>query len=256
MSENEAFMLKAVADYAGARLGLPVTVSDLPAWAEREAAFDRGDIDVVWICGLPYVWKADRQGNDIELLAAPVIAGDRYRDQPIYFSEVLVRADSGYRRFEDLRGGRWGFNEPGSHSGYNIARHRLSGLDAPERFFGQTVMTGSHLASLSAILDGHIDASAIDSIVLELYLRDHPADTARFRSLETLGPSPIPPLVIRRSVPAELRAELRRLLLEMHLEAQGQAALAGGPVRRYAGVSDTDYDPIRQVDRLASTVAL
>jgi phosphonate transport system substrate-binding protein len=234
----------------------PLSIVDEPGWAERERRFDRDEIQVCWICGLPYVWKADATPDLIELLAAPVIRGESYGGSPVYFSDVIVRTDKPFRRFEDLRGGVWAFNEPGSHSGYNIARFRLVGLESPETFFGRTVMSGSHEASLEGILAGRFDGSAIDSIVLDLYLQQHPEHVAAFRSLERLGPSPIPPFIVRTSVPEAERGQLKRLLLDMHNDPRGQQLLAKGPVAKFVAVEDSDYDPIREIDRAASTVRL
>lgn len=256
MAPNEEFILQSVVTYLSEKMAAPLTIIDDPAWAERERRFDRDEIQVCWICGLPYVWKADETPGLIELLAAPVIRGESYGGLPVYFSDVIVRADSPYRRFEDLRGGVWAFNEPGSHSGYNIARFRLAGLESPETFFGRTVMSGSHEASLEGILAGRFDGSAIDSIVLELYLQQHPDHVSAFRSLERLGPSPIPPLVVRTSVPDFERAQLKRLLLEMDRDPRGRSLLAKGPVAKFVAVEDSDYDPIRDVDRTASTIRL
>jgi len=117
-------------------------------------------------------------------------------------------------------------------------------------------MSGSHEVSLEGILDGRFDGSAIDSIVLELFLAEHPRNASELRSLEILGPSPIPPLVVRRSAPQELRAELRHLLLNMHTDGEGEQALAATPVARFVAVEDRHYDPIREVDQIASTVRL
>ncbi len=256
MAPIEDLILQSVVAYLAKRMTSQVILVDEPGWAEREAHFDEGRIQVCWICGLPYVWKADQNPSEIELLAAPVMRDERYRGMPVYFSEVVVRADSPYRRFEDMRGAVWAFNEPGSHSGYNIARARLAAIKSPEAFFKQTIMSGSHEASLAGILAGRFDGSAIDSIVLELFLRNHPQRRSELRTLEILGPSPIPPLVIHRSVPEEVRAELRHRLLHMHTDPEGKLALAPGPVARFVAVDDRQYDPIREVDRMATTVQL
>ena len=50
----------------------------------------------------------------------------RYGARPVYYSDVIVHADSSFRHFEDLRGGTWAYNEPGPHSGYNLVRYHLA----------------------------------------------------------------------------------------------------------------------------------
>jgi phosphonate transport system substrate-binding protein len=110
--------------------------------------------------------------------------------------------------------------------------------------------------SLQMILDGRIDASAIDSTVLEEEFRRDPSIRSRLRIIDTLGPSPIPPWVVQRSLPLDLRGTLRELLLTMHQDPKGRAILAQGHMTRFAGVEDSDYDAIRHMARLAESIRL
>ncbi|HEX5572259.1 MAG TPA: PhnD/SsuA/transferrin family substrate-binding protein, partial [Ktedonobacterales bacterium] len=60
---------------------------------EVGASFDvfaRGEVDVGFICGLPYVELARQEPPPVVPLAAPVLQGERYGGQPIYFSDVVV----------------------------------------------------------------------------------------------------------------------------------------------------------------------
>ena len=96
-------------------MGTPVEyVGNLP-WQERERMFDAGDIDICWICGQPYIDKYSAFPDRFQLIAAPVMKGERYGGRAVYFSDVVVRDESNYVRFEDLRGCTWTYNEPQSH---------------------------------------------------------------------------------------------------------------------------------------------
>ena len=106
------------------------------------------------------------------------------------------------------------------------------------------------------ILNGQIDASAIDSIVLELEFQCDPTIRSGVRIIETLGPSPIPPWVILKSLSQGLREALRELLLHMHEDPQGRAVLTDGPMVRFAYVEDSDYDAIRHMAHQAELVTL
>ena len=254
MAENAEFIVEAVVGYLDDELEGPVAlVGDRP-WQERQRLLDTGDIQMAWICGLPYARRADKPAPRIELVAAPVMRGPRYEDRPIYFSDVVVRRDSGFRTFDDLRGASWAYNEPDSHSGYNVVAHHLVTLGETWDYFGRVVEAGSHQASLGMILDGGIDASAIDSTVLELELEKDPTMESRLRVIETLGPSPIPPWVILRSVPEARREAVRETLIGMEEDARGRDVLSELPVARFARVEDGDYDPIRRMARKAAEV--
>jgi ABC-type phosphate/phosphonate transport system substrate-binding protein len=113
MAENCEPFCQNIAAYIQSRLGIKTAyVNDIP-WQERERLFDEGQIQILWLCGLPYVHKADLRENDMELLAVPVPAGSQYCGQPVYFSDVIVREESPFRSFEELRGAVWAYNEPG-----------------------------------------------------------------------------------------------------------------------------------------------
>lgn len=247
--------VRALADYVAQRLAIDTRVVDGVSWQEREQWLDEGRAHVGWLCGLPYVWKADGAAP-LRLLAAPVMAGERYGGRPVYFSDVVVHRESRFATFEDLRGASWAYNEPRSHSGYLLTRYNLALRGLNGDFFGRIVGAGSHQRALEMIVAREVDGSAIDSTVLALVLEADPAIGEQIRVVESWGPSPIPPWLIRRETPAPLRERLQQLLLEMHEDEDGRAVLRLARVARFVTVEDADYDPIRQMARRAENVTL
>ena len=237
--------VRATAAALGALLGERVILRDDLDWPERYAQLDAGAIDIGWICGTPYVRRADANRPTVRLLATPVPAAARYGGQPVYYSDVLVRNASAARSFADLRGARWAYNEPGSHSGYHVWRAHLATLGETTAYFGQIVQSGAHQRSVELILSGAVDAAAVDSTVLELLTRAAPALAQQLRSVATLGPSPGPPWVARAGMELDRLARLRRALLTLHTSPAGQAALDGWGTARFAAVRDEDYHSIR-----------
>jgi phosphonate transport system substrate-binding protein len=255
MGDNSTDFCRAAAAYLEAKLSTPVVFVDDAPWQERERLFDAGLIDICWLCGWPYVLKADRRA-DIELLGAPLPAGERYRDRPIYFSDIVVRRDSPFHSFADLHRTRWAYNEPLSHSGYNLVRWHLASLGMPRGFFGSVIESGAHNRSLRMVLDGSVDGAAIDSMVLEWELERRPELAEEIRVVGTLGPSPVPPWAISKKMPAGMRVAIRAELLAMHESEEGKAILARGRLTRFAPASDGDYDAIREMADLAVDVSL
>jgi phosphonate transport system substrate-binding protein len=253
-SESAAPTCREITRYLGEQLGLPTEFVNDISWSEREQMLDTGQAHLGWICGLPYVWKADRRPAAIELVAAPVMQHPRYRRQPIYFSDVIVHRDSPYHRFADLRGASWAYNEPNSQSGYNITRSHLARLGEMSGYFGRVAAAGAHLRAIDMVLARSIDASAIDSTVLEDELQVRPRLKTELRIIDTLGPSPIPPWVVAKNVPPALREAIRQVFCQMHTTPAGQSILAGGRMMKLVPVQDRDYDPIRDMARLAEQV--
>src|SRR5262245_45508563 len=70
------------------RLGRPTELTVGSCYEQLGA-----EVDVGFVCGLPYVELARRADPPVEPLAAPVLQGERYAGRPVYFSDVIVRRD-------------------------------------------------------------------------------------------------------------------------------------------------------------------
>lgn len=255
MADNSDSFYRELGQYLSGRTGIQFEVVSNVWWRQRERMLDEGLAQVGFVCGLQYVWRVDPKKRPLELLAAPIMQGRRYRGKPIYFSDVVAHRESAFRSFDDLRGCIWACNEPTSHSGFNLIRYCLAARGATGSYFGEVIESGSHQNSLALLLNRRIDATAIDSTVLELELRRRPELRRDIRVIETLGPSPIPPAVILTSVAEPVRRAVRKALWLMHEGPDGRAVLDGLSVASYTPVQDSDYEPIRRMAREASQVS-
>jgi phosphonate transport system substrate-binding protein len=188
----------------------------------------------------------------LKLLAAPVMGGRRYVGRAVYYSDIVVRRESAFRSFEDLRGAAWSYNEPGSHSGYTLPLSHLALRGERDGYFRRAEQSGSHQVSLRLVAIGRVDAAAIDSIVLERERAVGSLAAAAVRVIETLGPSPAPPAVVHRNVPAKVRARLALSLTTMHDDASGREILRSAGMSRFVAASDSDYDSIRRTAAVAA----
>lgn len=256
MAENADLTCRAIVRYMGQKLDLPTQFIDDVPWKQREFLFDSGQIHVCWICGLPYVWKINAGEPAIELCAVPVMRHERYGNSPVYFSDVVVHRDSRFKSFEDLRGASWVYNERRSHSGYNVVRHYLSQRGEKTGYFGKVIESGAHQASLKMVIDREIDASAIDSTVLEAEMRRMPALETRIRIVRTIGPSPMPPWVVHKSVPVELRGAIAQVLLDMHGDPDGTGILEQWGISHFVAAEHSSYQSIQEMAGEARDVTL
>ena len=234
---------QAVTDEVGRRLGLEtelVVETDYAACAKDEN-------EVCFVCSLPYV-EFERRGIAPAVpIAAPVLEGERYAGRPIYFSDVVVHRDSPFTSFLDLRGHSWAYNEPLSHSGYGITRYHLVEIGETHGFFGEVIAAGFHEEALRMVAGGEVDASAIDSQVLAVSMRDDPSLARSLRIIDALGPSTIQPVAVSKRVPLELRVELQEILTTMHEGREMRERLALGMVERFVPAGPSSYDDIRMM---------
>ena len=206
--------------------------------------FESGEADLGVICGLPYVWLADRQPPPVEPLAAPVLGGDRYGGRPIYYSDVIIRQDSPITRLEELRGCSWAYNEPASHSGHTVTLYSLVTMGARPGFFARVVEAGFHQRAIHLVHTGAVDAAAIDSQVLAVELRNHP-DLEGLRVVGSFGPSTIQPVVAASRLPDQLKDEIRELLVGLGDDPSARPALDHGFIQDFTTLDDAAYDDIR-----------
>jgi phosphonate transport system substrate-binding protein len=188
-----------------------------------------GSIDVAFVCSPPLIWL----GGAVEAIAAPVLIDPRYGNQPLYSSEVVVGAGSAHRSLADLRGARWAYNEPSSWSGYWTTLTRVGDWS----YFGEAVAAGSRQRALRMVASGEVDGCAIDAHVLAVELRGHTELADQVRLIETLGPAPIQPVVVRADLDHDVKREVRARLLALRGEP-----LARHFVRRF--VPPPDYSSI------------
>jgi phosphonate transport system substrate-binding protein len=243
LAPNMLPVYQAIADFVGAQLGLSTELV-----VETDYRNCVNDVnDVSFVCGLPYV-TYERQGLSPAVpIAAPILTGKRYGGRPVYFSDVIVRRDSPARSFLDLRGRSWAYNEPLSQSGYGITRHHLVSIGETDGYFGEVVEAGFHEAAIDMVRRGEVDASAIDSHVLEVAMRTDPSLRDEIAVVDVLGPSTIQPITVTKRLPADSRRSIQRVLTELHHDRTMRAHLDFGLIDRITAVDESDYDDIRRM---------
>lgn len=120
-------------------------------------------------------------------------------------------------------------------------------------FFGQTWCSGSHLNSMEMVAGGEVDAATIDPNVLRVRHRSAPELRERLRVIETWGPFPIQPVVLRPGLHPDLKNRLRAALRSIGGSGHAPPALAEFGLERFAPVTYEHYaseeDALRRCER-------
>lgn len=200
------------------------------------------ELDIAFICGLPFARRHQVASNQLQALVAPVMRHPRYQNRPVYFADVIVNKQSNPIAFDDLEAKTLCYNDLGSNSGYNLLRQRLMQAGHSSHFFGKVIESGSHQRSIRLVIEGLADCSAIDSTVLEQELDDFPELSDRLRVIESIGPCPMPPVVAARRLGAAFLNEIQSALLQP--DTQLQSAMERSRIQRYVAVKCEDYASI------------
>lgn len=228
-------------EYLSERLGRPVRYVPARTYAEINEMMKFGSVDLALVCDYPYV--LGQEEGYMELLAIPQIRGKvRYR------SVVIVPADSPAKRVEDLRGKSFAFSDPISFAGRLAPTYMLwQRGTTPESFFGRTIFTYSHANSIRAVARHLVDGAAVDSVVLDFMVGENPDLARQVRVIAESPESGMLPVVVRPKLDPALRERLRQVLLGVHRDPEGQAALATLAVDRFVPGDDGAYDVVRRM---------
>ncbi|MDA1258975.1 MAG: PhnD/SsuA/transferrin family substrate-binding protein [Chloroflexi bacterium] len=200
-----------------------------PLWARPDKA-------AVFMCGLPY--SLSDRGEQI--VVAPVPSPSPYDGEPVYWSYLVVRADSPYQTLSDTFGGRLALTTNESQSGYYAALHTLMGIEAPDPPYSDLVgPTITVLENLKAVVEGRADIAPIDSYGFDLLTRHARELTEQVRVVTTTEKTPIPMLVSS----GEPSDGLREAFLNAHADPANRELMAELLVDRFVVPDPATYFP-------------
>jgi ABC-type phosphate/phosphonate transport system substrate-binding protein len=120
------------------------------------------------------------------------------------------------------------------------------------RFFGETLETGSHGASLLAVTEGRADAAAIDAVSFALLARHRPSALAPVKAIGRTASAPNLPFITRGAASDQEVERLRQALADTFAdpalgEARQALLIAGLEV-----LDERDYATLNAMDREAA----
>ena len=223
-----------------ARAGVEAAVIDYPAPQPLPALWARADMACAFMCGYPFA----RAQPQPQLLAAPLPSPARYGGQPLYCTDLVVRADSDIATLDDAWGQRLAFTTSESMSGYQAPRRFFAAEAAARggRLFASTV--GPLLTPrgvVDALLAGQADVGPLDSYAHDLLRRHEPQLAARLRVIASTPLTPIPALVGAAGLDRDIAECLRAALLEVGTAPALAEVRASLLLRGFARVEPSGY---------------
>ena len=178
--------------------------------------------------------------------AAPGCDGLRYRSQLVCRS-----ADAGLP-LAGFRGRTVAYNSEDSQSGYNSLRALVAPLARNGHFFGNSVATGSHHASVDSVRNGQADLAAIDCVTLALLQRDHPEMVRGVQICGHTAPAPGLPLITSLQTPPEVLLALRQAFQHAVRDPALVDARAALLIADFAEIPLADYGAITEMETRAN----
>lgn len=201
--------------------------------------------DIAFVGPVTYLQASQR--HCAELLGVSVKSG-----ASVYHSGFFIRSNSRLAKLTDLKGRRVAFGDINSASSfvYPVAMLLAVGID-PARDLGAIRMAGSHASSLSALIEGHVDAAALSFESYDKAVREGVPGARDLRVLARSDDIPNPPLIMNAALPPATKASLRHALGSV---AQ-QPGVSRGAIRGYGGGVVDGYNTDFAVNAFAGPAA-
>jgi phosphonate transport system substrate-binding protein len=233
------------AAYASKKLGVPVKIFTATEFIGINNALVAGQIQVAWTSPSAYAgtWL------DCKACVEPLVTATDKDGNLGYNSVLIVKADSPYKTVEDLTGKNVARTEPNSQSGFLVPTVEFAKMGKPVETYFKSPISGGHTQSVLGVLGGTYDAAftwttkgdgygqirtMIDKGMLK---RD------QIRVIWESSLVPPPPVIARSDLPADLKAELTKLFVELHKESMPLAeAVAKGKTQGFVPVDHKAYE--------------
>ena len=229
-------------------------VADAPEALDETIAHDAAWLDprllLAQTCSYPYA--AQLRGR-VRVVANPVY------DHPgcegaFSNSVVIVSRDTSATEVADLRGQTAVINDWRSNSGMNLLRHVIAPHATGGRFFGQVIVSGSHVASIAAVAKGDADAAAIDCVTYGNMARFDPERLGAVRVLAETVRTPSLPYITRLSSSDEELAALREALRGLTSDAAAKDVCNTLGLRGFEVLPESTFDAVLALEHEAAAL--
>jgi phosphonate transport system substrate-binding protein len=225
-------------DFIAKQLGHKIELIQRKTYGEINELWKNGKIDLAFICSGPYA--TGRQIYGFEALAVPQVRG-KYS----YHSYLIVNQNSTFNNLMDLRGHTFAFTDPESNTGRLVPTYWLvQQQEQPKEFFGKIIYTHSHDNSIMAVATALVDGAAVHEQIWEYFNEKNPIFTANTRVIKKSQPFGNPPVVASKHLSRQLKADIQRLLMSMHLDPKGKKILDELMIDRFLYPEDKWYESI------------
>jgi ABC-type phosphate/phosphonate transport system substrate-binding protein len=241
---------RALLQWVIGRAEVECEIIDYPPPMPLPALWARPDMGCAFMCGYPLALAAPQP----VVLAAPVPAPAAYAGAPVYWTDIVVRAEAPYGQLTDILGGRFAYTTEDSQSGYHAPRTLLAPY-ASERVRALFASVIGPLITprrvVDAVLDGTADAGPLDSYAHELLRAQEPALAARLRTIASTSPTPVPPLVATPGIAPAVAERLRSALLAAGHAPELAPLLTALRLAGFAAIDARRYDELPRRARTA-----
>jgi len=189
-------------------------------------------------------------------MVTPAAFGDKSRSG--YTSKIIVKSGSPIKTLADLRGKTFAFVDPASTSGNYVPTLEFMNafpgmtnedLHTNGKFFSSVSFSGKHQNGLMAVIAGDIAAAPVSSEVIDAEIAAGRVKASDFTVIHESPRIPSSPMAIRKDLPADVKAKVKKFLLSYKEPAYFQYMMGISPAEKpeFVEAQDSDYNYVRDL---------
>jgi len=256
LASNECFRA-----YTEELLGVPTRLFTAADYNGVIQGLIGGTLDMAWLGASAYAAVFVEDPEAVE----PVLVKTNLDGSFTYHSIGFARADSGITSLDEMKGRKFAFADPNSTSGYLIPLVELPQLGysmTPGEFFADVVFSGGHEQSSVGVANGDFDAAVTWADGLGEWEDGYNSGALRRATdaglvdmndlVEIWKSTPIPegPIVLRKALPEEVKAQMTELTAGLHAKDQDCAyGVAAGETAGFTPIGHEAYETIIAIRR-------
>ncbi|WP_417661293.1 phosphonate ABC transporter substrate-binding protein [Pseudomonas sp.] len=244
-SEDSQSMVESsqqVLDQLEAGLGMPVKPFVATDYNGVIEALRSKKLDVAYLGPFSYVLA-----NKMADAEAFAVAVTKKTGTSAYHSLVITRRDSGIKTLADLKDHTFAFVDPSSTSGHLFPKAGIEQAGyQPDELFSRVMFSGSHDASILAVVNRKVDAAAVADRILASAISQGQIKEDDIQIIWSSPDIPESPMVWRKDLDPVLKQKLVKALAEVKDVPWGDQGVLNG----FQPTTDAAYDVVRDTAKV------
>jgi len=207
---------KAFAEYASKELGVDFQLFTASEYAGIMNALASGQIQAGWLGASSYAstW------SDCKCVE-PLVGAQNLQGGMGYNSVLIVKSDSPYKSYEDLKGKTVARNDPHSTSGYLMPTVTFADMGKPVDSYFNSPLSGGHQQTIVGVLNGTYDGGFTWTTLGDGFgaIREMiDKGLLKREQIRVIWTSPLiatPPVVMRSDLPLAMKHDLEKMFVRM-----------------------------------------
>ncbi len=225
--------------YVAGKLGKKdIFISDL-TYDEVDALFMKKEVDVGFLCNCHY--ERRKSLTKFQPIAAPVISG---YGKPKFQVYIIVPKDSAIRTIADMKGKSVDLADRLSTTALYAASVLPGKEETIRSFFRKAIYSGSHDMTIELVANKMVDIGFIDGHIWDYHKSTDPVFTSKTKIIKRSPSFTIPPVVVARETPEDVKKKIRQILLTLQRDVEGREILNKLRIEKFVDIQERDYEDV------------